>query len=71
MLYFSIHRYEFGEFWPNLRQSDYDAVGEDAGRGYNINIPLNEVSDTSCLQDNNVLKYVMIHLALHEAKRQL
>ncbi|KAI0215599.1 Histone deacetylase 6 [Lamellibrachia satsuma] len=47
VLYFSIHRYEFGELWPNLRQSDYDAVGEDAGRGYNINIPLNETGLTN------------------------
>lgn len=47
VLYFSIHRYEFGEFWPNLRESDYDAVGEGAARGYNINVPLNETELTN------------------------
>ncbi|CAH1153341.1 unnamed protein product [Phaedon cochleariae] len=41
VLYFSIHRYEHGEFWPNLRESDSDYIGEGPGRGYNINVPLN------------------------------
>ena len=43
VIYFSIHRYEHGEFWPNLRESDYDHIGEGGGKGYNINIPLNKV----------------------------
>lgn len=43
VLYFSIHRYEFGKFWPNLRESDYDFIGEGKGVGYNINVPLNQV----------------------------
>ncbi|XP_078342016.1 protein deacetylase HDAC6-like isoform X3 [Crassostrea virginica] len=42
VLYFSIHRYEFGKFWPNLRESDYDFIGEGKGMGYNINVPLNQ-----------------------------
>ncbi|XP_062614787.1 histone deacetylase 6-like isoform X2 [Saccostrea cucullata] len=42
VLYFSIHRYEFGKFWPHLRESDYDFIGEDKGVGYNINVPLNQ-----------------------------
>ena len=44
-MYFSIHRYEYGEFWPNLRESDYDFIGEGNGRGYNINVPLNKVGN--------------------------
>lgn len=43
VLYFSIHRYEFGKFWPNLRESDYDFIGEGKGLGYNINVPLNQI----------------------------
>lgn len=43
VLYFSIHRYEHGQFWPNLRQSDYDYVGKGAAVGYNINVPLNKM----------------------------
>jgi histone deacetylase 6 len=43
VLYFSMHRYDYGRFWPNLRQSDFDYIGEGAGKGYNINIPLNQV----------------------------
>ncbi|XP_034945547.1 histone deacetylase 6 isoform X2 [Chelonus insularis] len=42
VVYFSIHRYEQGEFWPNLRESDYHYVGEGAGAGYNFNVPLNK-----------------------------
>lgn len=50
VLYFSIHRYEFGKFWPNLRESDYDFIGEGKGLGYNINVPLNQVrASTACL----------------------
>lgn len=41
VLYFSIHRYECGTFWPNLRESDFDFIGEGHGVGYNFNVPLN------------------------------
>ncbi|XP_044580069.1 histone deacetylase 6 isoform X2 [Cotesia glomerata] len=47
VVYFSIHRYEQGEFWPNLRESDYHYVGEGAGIGYNFNIPLNKTGMTN------------------------
>ncbi|KAL3219039.1 hypothetical protein MRX96_031193 [Rhipicephalus microplus] len=43
VLYFSVHRYEHGEFWPELRESDFPYVGRGAGVGYNINVPLNQV----------------------------
>ncbi|XP_071441750.1 histone deacetylase 6 [Hetaerina americana] len=42
VLYFSIHRYEYGQFWPNLAESDFDHVGKGSGRGFNINVPLNQ-----------------------------
>ena len=38
-----MHRYDFGKFWPNLRQSDFDYIGEGTGKGYNLNVPLNKV----------------------------
>lgn len=41
VLYFSIHRYENGQFWPNLRESDWDCTGNGDGQGFNINVPLN------------------------------
>jgi len=44
-LYISTHRYEFGNFWPNLLESDFDAIGEGDGKGYNVNIPLNKVKE--------------------------
>ncbi|XP_067934488.1 histone deacetylase 6-like [Watersipora subatra] len=46
VMYMSIHRYEHGWFWPNLRKSDYDHIGEGEGLGYNLNIPLNKTGMT-------------------------
>ena len=43
MLYFSSHRYERGDFWPQLKESEYDCVGEGKGRGFTINFPLDHV----------------------------
>ncbi|NXA30771.1 HDA10 deacetylase, partial [Eudromia elegans] len=43
VLYFSWHRYEHQEFWPSLKESDYDAVGLGRGKGSNINLPWNKV----------------------------
>lgn len=42
VLYFSIHRFEHGTYWPNLKESDFDAIGYGAGLGYNFNVPLNK-----------------------------
>lgn len=47
VVYFSIHRYEHGTFWPNLRESDFDYVGEGEGTGYNFNVPLNKTGMTN------------------------
>lgn len=41
VLYFSIHRYEHGEYWPHLRESNFDFTGDKSGQGFNFNIPLN------------------------------
>ncbi|KAF8566189.1 hypothetical protein P879_01646 [Paragonimus westermani] len=43
VLFVSIHRYERGTFWPNLREANFDFVGEGPGRGYNVNIPLDDI----------------------------
>lgn len=52
VLYFSIHRFEHGEFWPNLRESDFDHIGCNEGNGFNFNLPLNEIGmgDSEYLQ---------------------
>ncbi|XP_040298520.1 histone deacetylase 6 isoform X1 [Bufo bufo] len=42
VLYFSIHRYENGEFWPHLVESSSAAVGKEKGERYNINVPWNK-----------------------------
>eukprot|EP00095_Tigriopus_kingsejongensis_P006577 maker-scaffold2551_size14539-snap-gene-0.5 protein:Tk06577 transcript:maker-scaffold2551_size14539-snap-gene-0.5-mRNA-1 annotation:"histone deacetylase 6-like isoform x3" len=46
VLYLSIHRYENGDFWPHLRESQFDWVGGEAARGLNVNIPLNQTQLT-------------------------
>lgn len=46
VVYFSLHRFEYGSFWPNLRESDFHYVGEGPGLGYNFNVPLNNVGMT-------------------------
>ncbi|XP_054845163.1 polyamine deacetylase HDAC10 [Eublepharis macularius] len=43
VLYFSWHRFEHQQYWPSLRESDYDAVGQGKGAGSNINVPWNKV----------------------------
>ena len=45
VLYFSVHRYQRGRFWPHLEESNFDYIGEGAGKGFNVNVPLNEVGD--------------------------
>ena len=38
-----MHRYEHGRYWPHLRESNFDYVGEARGLGYNVNVALNQV----------------------------
>ncbi|KRZ38840.1 Histone deacetylase 10, partial [Trichinella pseudospiralis] len=37
----SIHRHEFGSFWPHMPESDWSNIGQDDGLGFNVNVPLN------------------------------
>lgn len=46
VLYISIHRYQHGKSFPFLRESNFDHIGEGAGRGFNLNIPLNDTGNT-------------------------
>nr|CDS25446.1 histone deacetylase 6 [Hymenolepis microstoma] len=57
VLYFSIHRYDNGEYWPSLRESGYEFVGWGQSYGYNINVPLDgkDYSDIDYLTIFNVL----------------
>uniref|UniRef100_A0A5K3F7I6 Hist_deacetyl domain-containing protein n=1 Tax=Mesocestoides corti TaxID=53468 RepID=A0A5K3F7I6_MESCO len=48
VLFISIHRYERQKFWPKLREGDFDFIGDGAGRGFNINVPLNKTGMTDC-----------------------
>ncbi|XP_053283241.1 polyamine deacetylase HDAC10 [Pleuronectes platessa] len=59
VLYFSWHRYEHQNFWPKLRDSDFDSVGKDKGAGFNINVPWNKTK----MQNSDYLS-VFCHLLL-------
>ncbi|XP_048137743.1 histone deacetylase 5-like isoform X3 [Rhodamnia argentea] len=39
VLFFSVHRHEFGSFYPSNDDGDYTMIGEGPGAGYNINVP--------------------------------
>ncbi|KAL5544607.1 hypothetical protein UlMin_008391 [Ulmus minor] len=39
VLFFSVHRHEFGNFYPANDDGFYTMVGEGPGAGYNINVP--------------------------------
>ena len=43
VLYFSIHRYDHGTFWPEEKYSDFDFVGKEEGEGFNVNVAWNKV----------------------------
>uniref|UniRef100_A0A8P4KPB6 Protein deacetylase HDAC6 n=1 Tax=Dicentrarchus labrax TaxID=13489 RepID=A0A8P4KPB6_DICLA len=46
VLYFSVHRYEGGSFWPHLPESDSQSVGGGRAEGRNINLPWNKTGMT-------------------------
>ncbi|KAF8664172.1 hypothetical protein HU200_054920 [Digitaria exilis] len=39
VLFFSVHRFDCGDFCPYKTEASYGFIGEDAGKGYNINVP--------------------------------
>ena len=41
ILYVSLHRYDNGEFYPQGNFGSMEMLGEDAGKGYNLNLPWN------------------------------
>uniref|UniRef100_A0A7N8XI05 Protein deacetylase HDAC6 n=1 Tax=Mastacembelus armatus TaxID=205130 RepID=A0A7N8XI05_9TELE len=46
VLYFSVHRYEQGAFWPHLTESGSQFVGSGRAEGRNINLPWNKTGMT-------------------------
>ncbi|BFG32879.1 hypothetical protein CerSpe_191540 [Prunus speciosa] len=44
VLFFSVHRHEFGSFYPATEDGFYTMIGEGPGAGYNINVPWENVS---------------------------
>lgn len=45
VLYVSLHRYDYGTFFPKKEDADYTVVGRSRGEGFNVNVPWNRVSD--------------------------
>ena len=48
VLYFSLHKYLFGAFWPELIESNYNFTGSGKGIGFNVNFPLNVIGLNNC-----------------------
>uniref|UniRef100_A0A2K5PEI3 UBP-type domain-containing protein n=1 Tax=Cebus imitator TaxID=2715852 RepID=A0A2K5PEI3_CEBIM len=46
VLYFFIHHYEQGRFWPHLKASNWSTTGFGQGQGYTTNMPWNQVGMT-------------------------
>ncbi|CAJ1085668.1 histone deacetylase 6 isoform X1 [Xyrichtys novacula] len=46
VLYFSVHRYEGGAYWPHLLESDSQSFGSGQAEGRNINLPWNKTGMT-------------------------
>lgn len=42
VLYISLHRYDYGAFFPTSEDGNYTVVGEGPGEGFNVNIPWNK-----------------------------
>ncbi|XP_059095029.1 polyamine deacetylase HDAC10-like [Tigriopus californicus] len=63
VVYFSIHRFEYGTFWPELPESDFDHIGEGPGTGFNVNVPLNRDKNTDTDYMSVVLE-VLLPLAM-------
>lgn len=63
MLYFSVHRYDNGAFYPGGQAGGENECGRDKGVGFNINVPWN----TFPLYDNEyiaVFKEVLLPIAV-------
>uniref|UniRef100_A0A452ZG74 histone deacetylase n=6 Tax=Aegilops tauschii subsp. strangulata TaxID=200361 RepID=A0A452ZG74_AEGTS len=39
VLFFSVHRYDYGRFYPYEADASHVFIGDETGRGYNINVP--------------------------------
>ncbi|KAK3726952.1 hypothetical protein QZH41_014804, partial [Actinostola sp. cb2023] len=42
VLYFSMHEYHHGTFYPGSTIANYDVVGTGKGKGFNVNVPWNK-----------------------------
>ncbi|KAM7405361.1 hypothetical protein PAMP_012629 [Pampus punctatissimus] len=69
VLYFSVHRFEQGSFWPHLPESDSQFVGSGPAEGRNINLPWNQTGMTDA---DYILAFQQLLLPVaHEFQPQL
>ncbi|XP_024969962.1 histone deacetylase 5 [Cynara cardunculus var. scolymus] len=62
VLFFSVHRHEFGSFYPAGDDGHYIMMGEGPGAGYNINVPW-ENGQCGDADYNAVWDYILIPVA--------
>lgn len=61
VFYVSIHRYEKGRYWPELIESNFNFTGQGSGKGFNLNLPLNE---TGCNDADFLLMWFNVILPI-------
>jgi len=54
VLLISIHRYDNATFYPAHQQADVSYVGDEKGKGFNINIPWNILPDQTATTDDYI-----------------
>lgn len=64
VLYISLHRYDYGEFFPKSDDANFDKVGEGRGEGFNVNIPWNKVRLETVL---SICQLLILHIFINTA----
>lgn len=55
ILYISIHRWEYGQFYPSNDKSGTDSIGKGAGEGYNVLWPINKEHTEELISDKDYI----------------
>uniref|UniRef100_A0A3B4ZG37 Histone deacetylase 6 n=1 Tax=Stegastes partitus TaxID=144197 RepID=A0A3B4ZG37_9TELE len=70
VVYFSVHRYERGSFWPHLSESDSQFVGSGRAEGRNINVPWNKQTEMTDADYIAAFQHILLPVA-YEFQPQL
>lgn len=69
VMYISLHRHDYGDFFPKSKDGDAEKIGVGRGKGYTINIPWNKVNYNKILSKNPlILNSSVFYLTQFSAK---